>query len=95
MGKGIPHVDQITGKIRKHFFSFIKWKNCAIAYILLPGLDPAKPGFEKCSDEVRLNKNDAQFVEVIHTNTKAIKPLVAFGLMTPSGKENHIYYVIC
>ena len=32
------------------------------------GLDPAKPYFEGTNPRCRLDKNDAQFVDVIHTD---------------------------
>ena len=35
---------------------------------VLLGLDPAKPYFEGTNPHCRLDKNDAQFVDVIHTD---------------------------
>lgn len=32
------------------------------------GLDAAAPLFEECSEEVRIDKSDADFVDLIHTN---------------------------
>ncbi|KAJ4430891.1 hypothetical protein ANN_19482, partial [Periplaneta americana] len=49
----------------------------------LTGLDPAGPLYEGNSDEVKLNVNDAAFVEVIHTNGF---PLTSFGSYSPLGK---------
>lgn len=49
-------------------------------------LDPAQPGFEYCPDDVRLKKTDAEFVDVLHTNTRPIIPLLGFGLILPTGK---------
>ncbi|XP_069679635.1 phospholipase A1-like [Periplaneta americana] len=48
----------------------------------LTGLDPAGPLYEGNSDEVKLNVNDAAFVEVIHTNGF---PLTSFGSYSPLG----------
>lgn len=50
--------------------------------------DPAQPGFEGCADEVRLTKNDADFVDVLHTNSRPIIPLLGFGLILPTGTGN-------
>ena len=32
------------------------------------GLDPAGPLFERCTKEVRIDKSDAAFVDIMHTN---------------------------
>ena len=42
----------------------------------LPGLDPAGPAFERYSANVRLDKSDATFVDVIHTDAE---PLMETG----------------
>ena len=34
-----------------------------------PGLDPARPQFEGSHADARLDKTDANFVDVIHTNS--------------------------
>ena len=34
----------------------------------MPGLDPAGPLFEQTTEEVRIDKSDAAFVDIIHTN---------------------------
>ncbi|XP_029343728.1 inactive pancreatic lipase-related protein 1 [Acyrthosiphon pisum] len=57
----------------------------------IPGLsritafDPAQPGFEGCPKEVRLDKSDAHFVDVIHTSCRPTVPFLGFGLITPVG----------
>jgi hypothetical protein len=39
---------------------------------LAPGLDPAGPLFEGYDTSVRLDKSDADYVDVIHSNGEAI-----------------------
>jgi hypothetical protein len=55
----------------------------------ITALDPAQPGFEKCSSEVRLDKNDAKYVDVVHTNTRPIIPLLGFGFIGPVGHNDY------
>jgi len=38
----------------------------------ITGLDPASPGFDFDSPDVRLDKADAKFVDVIHTDTNTL-----------------------
>ena len=35
---------------------------------VLPGLDPAEPNYKDEATVIRLDKDDAEFVDVIHTN---------------------------
>ncbi|KAK9507690.1 hypothetical protein O3M35_007491 [Rhynocoris fuscipes] len=51
----------------------------------ITALDPAQPGFEGSSEEVRLNKEDAQYVDVIHTDAKPFLPFIGFGMIHPVG----------
>ena len=37
----------------------------------ISGLDPAGPNFERSDVEVRIDKSDAKFVDIIHSNTGA------------------------
>ncbi|XP_065216408.1 inactive pancreatic lipase-related protein 1-like [Planococcus citri] len=55
----------------------------------LTAFDPAQPGFEGSPADVRLTKNDATFVDVIHTNIRPVIPLLGFGLIFPAG---HVDY---
>lgn len=57
---------------------------------IVVAFDPAQPGFEANPDEVRLVKSDAEFVDVIHTNSRPVIPLLGFGLILPTGK---IFYI--
>jgi hypothetical protein len=50
----------------------------------ISGLDPAGPFFEKKDIKVRLDRTDAKFVDVIHTNADVGLGL-GFGLAESSG----------
>lgn len=54
---------------------------------MILALDPAQPGFETESNEVRLNKQDAEFVDVLHTDAKPFIPFIGFGMLLPIGTE--------
>ncbi|NXG49630.1 LIPR2 protein, partial [Psilopogon haemacephalus] len=49
------------------------------------GLDPAQPYFQGTPVEVRLDKTDAEFVDVIHTDTAPTIPYLGFGMSTAIG----------
>lgn len=53
----------------------------------ITGLDPARPCFENTDRFLQLDKSDALFVDVIHTNGRR---LISFGLgmFDPLGKVN-------
>ncbi|WAR23443.1 LIPR2-like protein, partial [Mya arenaria] len=51
----------------------------------ITGLDPAEPDFEKQPMLVRLDKNDATYVDVIHTNGAPMLGGGGFGLMIQCG----------
>ena len=38
----------------------------------ITGLDPAKPWFDMTKESNRLNKTDAEFVDIVHTNSGEI-----------------------
>ncbi|XP_039285144.1 pancreatic lipase-related protein 2 isoform X2 [Nilaparvata lugens] len=57
----------------------------------LTGLDPAQPGFEGTPIEVRLDRTDALFVDVYHTNMRPFIPLAGFGMINPVG-DIDVYY---
>ncbi|KAM3914079.1 pancreatic lipase-related protein 2-like isoform 2-T2 [Leptodactylus fuscus] len=48
----------------------------------ITGLDPARPMFEDTPEEVRLDRSDADLVDVIHTDTK---PITGLGIIKPIG----------
>lgn len=50
----------------------------------ITGLDPASPLFERYSRDVRLEASDAEFVDVIHTNTFTLL-IARVGTRRPSG----------
>lgn len=51
----------------------------------LTALDPAQPAFEGYDKRVRLDKTDAEFVDVIHTDAKPFIPALGFGMVQPHG----------
>ena len=53
---------------------------------MLAALDPAQPGFEGHSSEVRLAQTDALFIDVIHTNAAPFIPAFGLGMMEAVGK---------
>ncbi|XP_059708008.1 inactive pancreatic lipase-related protein 1-like [Haemorhous mexicanus] len=51
----------------------------------ITGLDPAQPYFQGTPTEVRLDKSDAEFVDVIHTDSAPTIPNLGFGIRTAVG----------
>ncbi|XP_065070130.1 pancreatic lipase-related protein 2-like isoform X2 [Rhopilema esculentum] len=51
----------------------------------ITALDPAAPLFEHEDIEVRIDKSDAEFVDVIHTNTQKVAVATGIGMATPAG----------
>lgn len=49
-----------------------------------PGLDPAGPSFEHADDQSTLSRDDGQFVDVLHTNTRG-SPDRSIGIQRPVG----------
>ncbi|KAG8517421.1 Inactive pancreatic lipase-related protein 1 [Galemys pyrenaicus] len=62
----------------------------------ITGLDPVEASFEGTSNEVRLDPSDADFVDVIHTDSAPLIPFLGFGTnqlmghldFFPNGGEN-------
>lgn len=53
----------------------------------ITGLDPAKPCFVGVHESLRLDKEDAKFVDVIHTDIgEKNKPWGSLGIRRPIGK---------
>uniref|UniRef100_A0A670Y7D6 Triacylglycerol lipase n=1 Tax=Pseudonaja textilis TaxID=8673 RepID=A0A670Y7D6_PSETE len=51
----------------------------------ITGLDPAQPYFQGTPPEIRLDKNDAEFVDVIHTDSAPTIPFLGFGMSQAIG----------
>ncbi|XP_072197089.1 pancreatic triacylglycerol lipase-like [Excalfactoria chinensis] len=51
----------------------------------ITGLDPAQPYFQDTPIEVRLDKTDADFVDIIHTDTAPFIPNIGFGMAPAIG----------
>lgn len=66
------HVAGIAGHLTDHKISRIT------------GLDPAGPTFEHADDQSTLSRGDAQFVDVLHTNTRG-SPDRSIGIQRPVG----------
>lgn len=60
----------------------------------ITGLDPAGPYFENTDTVVRLDKTDAKFVDVIHTDGASTLQL-GLGLMQMSGHVDFYGIFIC
>lgn len=66
-------IDRITGIFRMNLLSPL------FLYFAFKGLDPALPFFTTVDHRSKLDKSDARFVDVIHTNVGV------FGKIEPSG----------
>lgn len=66
------HVAGIAGDLTNHKISRIT------------GLDPAGPTFEHADEQSTLSRGDAQFVDVLHTNTRG-SPDRSIGIQRPVG----------
>ncbi|XP_067679742.1 pancreatic lipase-related protein 2-like [Haliotis asinina] len=50
----------------------------------ITGMDPAGPSFDKDNCDIRLDKTDAKFVDIMHTDAEKLTKL-GFGMMRPMG----------
>lgn len=57
----------------------------------ITALDPAQPAFEGFPENVRLDKEDANFVDVLHTNTRPTIPLLGFGYQDVLGHNDYYF----
>jgi len=59
--------------------------HCLNFQILYYIKDPAGPYFENTPSVVRLDKTDAKFVDIIHTDTNKLVANNSFGINSPIG----------
>jgi len=59
---------------------------------IVPGLDPALPGFRSSESGSRISKNDASYVEIIHTNGGWLGYFTAIGDIDfyPNGGQKQV-----
>ncbi|CAH0380980.1 unnamed protein product [Bemisia tabaci] len=83
--KGVKpgQIHLIGHSLGSHISSYVAKSNPKIS--VLTALDPAQPGFEGSPAAVRLDKSDAEFVEVVHTSGRPFIPLLGFGFITTVG----------
>ncbi|KAK9892105.1 hypothetical protein WA026_018308 [Henosepilachna vigintioctopunctata] len=78
----LKNIVLISHSLGAHVSGWAGKRHYELTHVKLPriiALDPAGPLFSKRPDKMRLNKNDADVVMVIHTNGNG------FGIATPSG----------
>jgi len=72
---GVQNVQLIGHSLGAHVVGFMGKRFQEMGYGKIPritGLDPAEPGFDLAFPSRRLDKEDAEFVDVIHTNSGMI-----------------------
>lgn len=73
------HISGQTGRLLRDRSSFFKVER-------ITGLDPAQPCFIQTDYSMKLDKSDADFVDVIHTQTGNGNGINGLGLQEPIGK---------
>ena len=79
-GNQLKNLSRITGKSSQILREIIQ---LYISYVFL-GLDPAGPLFEGYDPTVRLDKSDADYVDIIHSNGESLI-VGGFGAWEPLG----------
>ncbi|XP_060810317.1 pancreatic triacylglycerol lipase [Amyelois transitella] len=81
-GAKIKDFHFIGHSLGAHISSYVSYHIGGVSRIT--GLDPAQPCFLTTDHTERLDKTDADFVDVIHTNGRLLKK-IGFGLPDPTG----------
>ncbi|XP_073976431.1 inactive pancreatic lipase-related protein 1-like [Rhodnius prolixus] len=76
-------VHLIGQSLGAHLVSYVRVNMKTVSYIT--GLDPAQPWFTNKSPAVKLDRTDADFVDVIHTDSKLSWPQLGLGMAEPAG----------
>ena len=58
----------------------------------LVALDPASPWFEQTREEHRVSKTDAEFVDVIHTNSGLLVTVISMYITFITYKITRIFF---
>lgn len=66
-------------------------RSMSIICLYFPGLDPAQPCFWTTDSTERLDPQDADFVDIIHTNGRLLSR-IGFGFPDPNGKRTNIHF---
>ena len=53
------------------------------------GFDPAGPAFDREENELRLDRSDADLVDIIHTNVNSTSGLITLGLGLAVGHKDY------
>ncbi|WAR23442.1 LIPR2-like protein [Mya arenaria] len=88
LGADVNQVHLIGHSLGAHTSGYVGGRLKSDHHLVLgriTGLDPADPDFETKPILVRLDKNDAAFVDVIHTNGAPFTGLGGYGLMIQCG----------